>query len=75
MLRAVIDDEQRKLLVTAVEGLPPRQQAVVRLRVFHDMSFREIASVEGISENNAKVTFHHGVKRVRRHLADAGVAA
>jgi RNA polymerase sigma-70 factor (ECF subfamily) len=58
----------RARLVREIERLPPRQRAVLRLRVFGDLRFREIARIEGISENSAKVSYHHAVKRLREWL-------
>jgi RNA polymerase sigma-70 factor (ECF subfamily) len=52
-----------------VARLPPRQRAVVTLRIASDLAFRDIAQVEGISENAAKVSYHHAISRLRRWLA------
>ena len=54
-----------------VEKLPPRQRSVLALRVYSDLPFREIARVEGISENSAKVSYHHAVKRLKRWMEEA----
>lgn len=54
-----------------VTRLPPRQRAVLTLRLIAELPFREIARLEGITENSAKVSFHHAVKRLRRWLADS----
>jgi len=51
-----------------VGDLPPRQRSVLALRVFGDLPFAEIARAEGISENAAKVSFHHAVRRLQRWL-------
>jgi DNA-directed RNA polymerase specialized sigma24 family protein len=51
-----------------VGQLPPRQRAVVTLRVSGDLPFKEIARLEGISENSAKVSYHHAVTRLRQWL-------
>jgi RNA polymerase sigma-70 factor (ECF subfamily) len=45
--------------------LPPKQRLTVELRLFHELSFKEIADVAGVSEESAKANFHHGVKRLR----------
>lgn len=45
--------------------LPPKQRAVVELRLFHELSFDEIGRVVGSSEDAAKVNFHQGLKRLR----------
>jgi DNA-directed RNA polymerase specialized sigma24 family protein len=40
--------------------------------VFGDLAFAEVARAEGITENAAKVNFHHAVRRLRRGLAEGG---
>ena len=59
----------RARLETLVARLPPRQRAVVALRLFGDLPFREVARAEGISENTAKVNYHHAIKRLRKWLS------
>ncbi len=51
-----------------VEALPARQRSVLALRVFGDLPFAEIARAEGITENAAKVSFHHAVRRLKAWL-------
>lgn len=60
--------EARDRLALLVQRLPPRQRAVVTLRVAADLPFREIARLEGISENSAKVSYHHAVTRLRQWM-------
>lgn len=51
-----------------LEALPPMQRLVVELRVFHDLSFKEISAVADCSEAAAKQNFHRGVKSLRTLL-------
>ena len=51
-----------------IAQLPPRQRAVVALRVQSDLPFKEIARIESISENSAKVNFHHAITRLKQWL-------
>jgi RNA polymerase sigma-70 factor (ECF subfamily) len=51
--------------------LPPKQRLVVELRLFHDMTFKEVAAIADCSEDSAKVNFHHGVKKLRELLPSA----
>ncbi len=53
-----------------VARLPLRQRSVVTLRVFSDLPFKEIARIEGISENSAKVNYHHAVVRLRQWMRE-----
>jgi RNA polymerase sigma-70 factor, ECF subfamily len=48
--------------------LPPQQRAVVILRTWHDLSFREIASVMSLAEGTAKAHYFFGIKGLRRIL-------
>ncbi len=63
-------DEQarRQALRDAVHALPDRQRRVAILRLYEDLAFGEIADVLGITANNAKVSFHHAVKKLRAAL-------
>jgi len=49
----------------AVAQLPPKQRLVLELRVFDDLSFKEVAELADCSENTAKVSFHYAVKKLR----------
>ncbi|NLA21517.1 MAG: RNA polymerase sigma factor [Candidatus Marinimicrobia bacterium] len=63
----------RNLLRRAIAKLPPRQQMVVILRSFQELSFKEIAAVLNITENAAKVNFSHAVKNLREIFLKMGV--
>ncbi len=49
----------------AIAQLPPKQKLVLELRVFDDLSFKEVAELADCTENTAKVNFHYAVKRLR----------
>jgi RNA polymerase sigma-70 factor, ECF subfamily len=52
-------------LRAAIEQLPPKQKLVLELRVFDELSFKEVAALADCSENTAKVSFHYAVKKLR----------
>jgi RNA polymerase sigma-70 factor (ECF subfamily) len=58
-------DADRAWLRQAIAQLPPKQKLVLELRVFDDLSFKEVAELAECSENTAKVNFHYAVKRLR----------
>ncbi|HET9595827.1 MAG TPA: sigma-70 family RNA polymerase sigma factor [Anaeromyxobacteraceae bacterium] len=70
--QALEDEEHARALRAAVLLLPRRQRDVVTLRVDAELSFAEIGQVLGITENNAKVHFHHASKRLREVLREGG---
>ena len=49
----------------AISQLPPKQKMVLELRVFDDLSFKEVSELADCSENTAKVNFHYAVKKLR----------
>lgn len=64
-----LEGEQRRALVrAALVKLTPRQRQVLTLRIDGDLPFAEVADILGITENNAKVHFHHAVRRLREWL-------
>jgi RNA polymerase sigma-70 factor (ECF subfamily) len=48
-----------------LDDLPPKQRLALELRIFHDLSFEEVATIAGFSVESAKANFHHAVKRLR----------
>ena len=60
----------KMLLERLIARLPQRQREVLTLRIFSDLPFKEIARVEGMSENSAKVNYHHAVVSLRRWLRE-----
>jgi RNA polymerase sigma-70 factor (ECF subfamily) len=66
----LIDGQRKRLLASSVELLPPKQKAVLVLRIYQEMSFLDVAETLGISENSAKVNFHHAVRRLQQELKE-----
>ncbi|MFA6239436.1 MAG: RNA polymerase sigma factor [Candidatus Hydrogenedentales bacterium] len=53
---------------TLIARLPRRQAEIVRLRIFDELRFAEIAEVVGSSLGTVKSRFRHGLERLRRLL-------
>lgn len=51
-----------------IETLPDRQRDAVLLRTTEGLSYREIAEMLGTSEGSARVSYHHGMKKLRCHM-------
>lgn len=60
-----LPEREAERLRQSVAELPPKQRLIVELRVFHDLSFQEVAELAGSSEDAAKANFHHAIKRLR----------
>ncbi len=52
------DVELKSALLIASKKLPKVQRNIVLLRIYQDMSFKQISQILSISENSAKVSFH-----------------
>lgn len=65
---AAIATETSVLVRRAVGQLPPQQRAVVVLRVWEHLSYREIAESLGCTEATARSHMHHGLAALRELL-------
>lgn len=60
--------EDAAALRRAVAALPTKQRMTLELRVFEDLSFKDVAEALETTEGAAKVNFHYAVKRLRALL-------
>ncbi|HUM12934.1 MAG TPA: sigma-70 family RNA polymerase sigma factor [Myxococcaceae bacterium] len=65
-------EQRRRMVRAALDALTRRQREVFALRVDGELPFAEVARVLDITENNAKVHFHHAVRRLRERLGGEG---
>jgi RNA polymerase sigma-70 factor (ECF subfamily) len=66
-------NQEIELLIEAIHALPTRCREVVTLRKLHNLSYRDIASRLGISENTVNAQLAIGLVRCRQYLAVRGV--
>lgn len=57
--------DETALLRQRIQELPEMQRAVVTLRTWNDLSYREIAAILGTTEGSARVSFHHAITNLR----------
>ena len=57
-----------KELWDAISKLPKKQRSVVVMRVAKELSYKEISAITGMSENTAKVNFHHALQTLKEVL-------
>lgn len=62
-------EEDSLALRRAVALLPTKQRMTLELRVYEELSFRDIAEALETTEGAAKVNFHYAVRRLRTLLA------
>lgn len=61
--------EARRRVREAVAKLPPRQREVVALKVFSEMTYKEVARVMELSEGAVKAHLHQAASNLRRLMA------
>jgi RNA polymerase sigma-70 factor (ECF subfamily) len=69
-LRRLLGKEMKELLSEAVAGLPPQMRRCVRLRVFQDLDYDQIAETLQISPSTVKVQLFKARKRLQLELGD-----
>lgn len=67
-LRRLLGKEMKELLTRAVAGLPPQMRRCVRLRIFQELGYDEIAGILQISPSTVKVQLFKARKRLQMEL-------
>ena len=63
----VADDSQRAL-VAAIDHLPAEQREVLTLKIWNELTFAEIASALGISQNTAASRYRYALAALKKNL-------
>lgn len=66
--------EEAQRVSKALLGLPVEQREVVVLKIYQDMTFREIARIVGISNNTAASRYRYGLAKLKETLKEDEVA-
>jgi RNA polymerase sigma-70 factor (ECF subfamily) len=66
----VVASSEAEELRRKIHELPPLQRAVVILRAYDELPYREIAEILRTTENSARVSFHHAITRLRGEYAE-----
>jgi len=61
----VLVREEYRQVLTAMEKLEKSERDVLSLAISADLSYREIAEIAGISEENVRVKIHRARKKLR----------
>lgn len=70
---AIIDDQILDDVLRLVEKLPEDQRAVVEMRFYDDLSFKEIAERTGVSINTALGRMRYAIMNMRRRAKEANI--
>lgn len=60
----------KELLAKCIDGLPFKQKTALLLRIYEDLSFKEIAEIMECPYDTAKANFRHALLRLKEELKD-----
>lgn len=66
--RAVVQSDEHRRMLAALDALPARQREVLVLRYYGELSEREIADALGISTGSVKTHAHRGLAALETRL-------
>lgn len=67
-LSSIAQREKRKEMNRLLDLIPAKEAEVIRLRVFSDLTFAEIAEAVGSSTPTVKSRFRYGLEKLRRKM-------
>lgn len=68
MEQAVLLEEAREWLLSAIESLPEREQEIIRMRYFQRRSFNEIALYLHLTSGNVRVLLNRSLTKLKKYL-------
>ena len=72
VMAGAISEELKDIVIGAMRRLKPRHRAVLTMRCYREMEYRQIADSMGCSEFAAKMLFYRAKKSLRKQLARFG---
>jgi len=68
VLQKLIQDEEKRNMYRLINNLEEPYQEIIRLRIFAELSFREIGKVYGKTEVWARVSYYRAKERLIREM-------
>jgi len=65
--------EDEILMQDLVNSLPAEQREVITLKIYQNMTFREIAHIIGVSQNTAASRYRYALQTLKKRLDDRAV--
>ena len=64
----LLQEAVQKRLTEEIEQLPSKQKTAVLLRVYEDLSFKEIAQIMDCPYDTAKANYRHGLMKLKASM-------
>lgn len=65
---ALDKEELKKTILAMINELPAEQRSAILLRFFDDLSVKEIAEIQGVSEGTVKSRLNYGKKAIKKSV-------
>ncbi len=69
ILDQMIDDEDSENVKSVLESLKEEEKEIVRLKIWEEMKFEEIAEVTGLGLSGVKMKYYRAVEKMKRSIA------
>lgn len=66
----LLKEDLRELIQQEVEKLPEKQKLALKLRIFEDLSFKEISEIMDCPYDTAKANYRHAMLKLKERLID-----
>jgi len=66
-----IEDDSQRALVAALDRLPDEQREVLVMKIWNELTFAEIASALGISQNTAASRYRYALAALKKNMPTA----
>ncbi|MFL6529009.1 MAG: RNA polymerase sigma factor [Chthoniobacterales bacterium] len=67
--------DSQRALIEAIDRLPGEQREVLVMKIWNELTFADIATVLGISQNTAASRYRYALAALKRSLTQSGVSA
>lgn len=69
--KRLVHEDIQEIIQREVEQLPDKQRTALNLRIFEDLSFKEIAEIMDCPYDTAKANYRHGLMKLRHRFQES----
>ncbi|MCB0365425.1 MAG: sigma-70 family RNA polymerase sigma factor [Bdellovibrionaceae bacterium] len=67
---ALMEEDVKEVIQNEIDQLPDRQRTALNLRIYEDMSFKEIAQIMNCPYDTAKANYRHALMKLRHRMEE-----
>ena len=66
----LMEEDVKEVIQNEIDQLPDRQRTALNLRIYEDMSFKEIAQIMNCPYDTAKANYRHALMKLRHRMEE-----